>query len=260
MIISRVDGLHNDRWIKSVKFSNVGLVRRENEDHLFAGHLSGVYCVADGMGGGEEGAKASEMVCAEVYRAVSNATGGFFAKMQAVDDGLQAANSVVYNYAKSRSYRQMGSTAAIIVFDSPGSGHAAICHVGDSRVYRIRDGLATPLTRDHTVAVEYKALIFKNGNQEPINGRNHPLAHVLTRAIGTDSKVVAEWTKIDIVSGDRFLVCSDGVHDVLSDALIGFLASYDSLETVRERLSSAIVNGGAPDNYSFILLEVGHQK
>ena len=152
----------------------------------------------------------------------------------------------------------MGSTAAIIVFDSPGSGHAAICHVGDSRVYRIRDGLATPLTRDHTVAVEYKALIFKNGNQEPINGRNHPLAHVLTRAIGTDSKVVAEWTKIDVVSGDRFLVCSDGVHGAVPPSALSVAVSGGGdAKTILARICSLVVATGAHDNYSAVVVKIG---
>ena len=136
MIISRNNASSDTRWLKSVKISDVGLVRTENEDHLFAGFLSGIYCVADGMGGGSEGSKASDMVCSEVYRAISQAPGDFDMRMEAVEEGLQTANTLIYNYAKQRNYRQMGSTAAILVFDKPGSGRAAVCHVGDSRVYR----------------------------------------------------------------------------------------------------------------------------
>ena len=255
MIISRNNASSDTRWLKSVKISDVGLVRMENEDHLFAGFLSGIYCVADGMGGGAEGSKASEMVCSEVYRAISQAPGDFDARMEAVEEGLQTANTLIYNYAKQRNYRQMGSTAAILVFDKPGSGRAAVCHVGDSRVYRLRDGLATLLTRDHTVAVELGMMIAPKDGDD-LKKRSHPLSHVLTRAIGTDSKVMTDWRKIDVAKGDRFLICSDGVHDVISDALIGFLAGYGELDVVKERLVSTIINGGAPDNYSFIMVDV----
>lgn len=256
MVIAKNSARSESRWLRSIKVSDVGLVRAENQDRLFAGFLSGIYCVADGMGGGEEGAKASELVCSEVYRSVSATSGDFSDRMNAVEEGLQAANAIIYNYAKTRHYRQMGSTAAILVFDTPGSGRGAICHVGDSRVYRIRDGLATLLTRDHTVAVELGLMMLPDSSDE-LRGRAHPLSHVLTRAIGTDSKVNTEWRKIDIAKGDRFLICSDGVHDVVSDALINLLVGYGPLETVKDRLVSTIVNGGAPDNYSFIIIDVG---
>lgn len=256
MVIAKNSVSSESRWLKSVKVSDVGLVRPENQDRLFAGFLSGIYCVADGMGGGDEGAKASELVCSEVYRSVSSSPDDFASRMDAIEEGLQAANLIIYNYAKSRHYRQMGSTAAILVFDTPGSDQAAICHVGDSRVYRIRDGLATLLTRDHTVAVEL-GLMMLSDSGDKLSGRAHPMAHVLTRAIGTDSKLNTQWRKVKVAKGDRFLICSDGVHDVVSDALIGFLAGYGPLEVVKERLVSTIVNGGAPDNYSFILIDVG---
>jgi serine/threonine protein phosphatase PrpC len=247
---------NESRWLRSIKVSETGLVRPENQDRLFAGFFSGVYCVADGMGGGAEGEKASTLVCNEVYRAVSRSSADFASRMEAVEEGLQAANAIIYNYAQTRNYRQMGSTAAILVFDTPGSGRGAVCHVGDSRIYRVRDGLATLLTRDHTVISELGLMMLPESYGDK-NVRSHPLAHILTRAIGTDRRVNTEWRKIDVQKGDRFIICSDGVHDVVSDALIGFLAGYGSLDLVKQRLVSAIVNGGAPDNYSFIIIDVG---
>ena len=256
MVIRKVEPRGGDRWISAVKMSETGLVRRENQDSLLVGSISGIYCVADGMGGGEEGAKASAIVCEEIYRAASKADHNFVALMELVEIGLQSANARIFTYAKSRGYRQMGSTAAVLAFDGQGSGRAAICHVGDTRVYRIRAGLATQLTRDHTVGTELGALLSPK-HADDMKERSHPLAHVLTRAVGTDRRVNPEWRKIDVEDGDRFLICSDGVHDVMSDAMIGFLTGYGKLEDVKKRLAAAIVDKGAPDNYSFIMLEAG---
>ena len=246
----------DDCWIKSIKMSETGLVRRENQDSIFVGSISGIYCVADGMGGGAEGARASQIVCEEIYRAASKADGNFLALMELIEIGIDEANAKIYNYAKAREYRQMGSTAAVLAFDEPGSGRAAVCYVGDSRVYRIRDGLATQLTRDHTVGTELGALLSPR-EADSMKERAHPLAHVLTRAVGTDRVVNPDWRKVDVMDGDRFLICSDGVHDVLSDSMIGFLSGYGELKDVKKRLAAAIVENGAPDNYSFIVLEVG---
>jgi serine/threonine protein phosphatase PrpC len=259
MVIRKSSEQKGGRWIRSVKVSETGLVRGENQDSVLVGSISGLYCVADGMGGGAEGARASAMVCEEVYRAVSRSRGDFASQMEFVEFGLQEANAKIYNYAKLHDYRQMGSTAAILIFDKPESGRAAICHVGDTRVYRIRDGLATLLTRDHTVGMELGALLSPK-HADDMKERSHPLAHVLTRAVGTDRRANPEWRKIDVAKGDRFLICSDGVHDVLSDTLIGFLAGYGPLEDVKSRLDSTIVENGAPDNYSFILLSVGEDE
>ena len=255
MVIRKSSVQGEGRWLKSIKMSETGLVRRENQDSVLVGSISGLYCVADGMGGGAEGARASAIVCEEIYRAASKADGDFLLQMERIELGLQEANDKIYNYAKARDYRQMGSTVAVLTFDSPKSGRAAVCYVGDTRVYRIRDGLAKQLTRDHTVGMELGALL-SSSHADDMKERSHPLAHVLTRAIGTDRRANPEWRKVDFRKGDRFIICSDGVHDVISDAMMGFLVGYGPLEEGKKRLASAIVENGAPDNYSFIILEV----
>jgi len=236
-------------WIKVLRTSDTGLVRKENQDNLLVDSLFDVYCVADGMGGGAEGAMASEIVCTTMRKAVAEVGTSFINKMEAVALSLDNANTTIHSYARNRGYRQMGSTAAVLVFDGEGSGRAAVCHVGDSRVYRVRRGLATPLTRDHSVGAE----LFDAD-------RDHPLSHVLTRAVGTESGIRPDWRKVDVLPGDRFVICSDGVHDVITDTRLGFLVGYGTLEKAKERLAAEVVKNGAPDNYSFILLEVADRK
>ena len=241
--------------LKVVRESETGLVRRENQDSLLVDGAAKVFCVADGMGGDSEGALASEKVCARMRQAIAGAGSGFVERMEAIAGALNDANSEIHVYAKGRGYRQMGSTAAVLMFALEGPSRAAVCHVGDSRVYRIRRGLASALTRDHSVGFELGSMAGAN-RAESFMSRSNPLAHILTRAIGAEPEVVPDWRRIDVMEGDRFVICSDGVHDVITDSRLGFLVGYDPLEKARVRLAEEIVKRGAPDNYSFILLEV----
>ncbi len=126
----------------------------------------------------------------------------------------------------------MGSTAAILVLDPSDRTRAAVVHVGDSRVYRVRHGLAECLTRDHRIL-----------------GSN-----TLTRAVGAAATVRCDVREVDVRAGDRFVLCSDGVSGVVSDGRLAVFASGGTLETAAARLADAVVKAGAPDNYSFVLV------
>ncbi len=243
--------------IKVLRASETGLVRKDNQDNIFIDAMTNVYCVADGMGGGDEGAKASRIVCECLRRAVSQTGAGFVDRMEAVAGAIDEANFTVYDYARQRRYRQMGSTAAVLMFDGENKGRAAVCYVGDSRVYRVCRGLAAQLTRDHTVGAELSLRAGASGpDTDAFASRSNPLSHILTRAVGTELSVAPDWRKVDVHEGDRFVICSDGVHDVITNTRLGFLVGYDTLEKAKERLVAEIVKNGAPDNYSFILVEV----
>jgi len=149
----------------------------------------------------------------------------------------------------------MGSTVAAIAFDGFDLRHACICHVGDSRVYRIRRGMAEALTRDHTVGSACAE--FAGKNAKAFRDRANPLAHVLTRAIGVaEGPLRTDWRQIEVKSGDRFVVCSDGVHDVITDARLAVYVGGGTLASAKARLEREIVAKGAPDNYSFVIVEV----
>ena len=218
--------------LEAVFVSEKGLVREDNQDNVLVSVGHGVFCVADGMGGGAEGAKASATVCHELKMTVGVSEADFSARVSAVQGSLVDANYELFSYARERGFAQMGSTAAVLVFDPQNATHAATVHVGDSRVYRIRRGLAECLTRDHRV---------KGGN-------------TLTRAVGGQPTVRCDYREIDVQAGDRFVICSDGVSSVVSDARIAVFASGGSLDTAAARLAEAVVKAGAPDNYSFILI------
>ena len=239
--------------------SKTGLVRKDNQDSLFVDAAKTVFCVADGMGGGSEGATASRFVCEEVMKAVE-AVQGLSGRMRAVDAAIAAANARIRAYAEEKGFKQMGSTVAVLLVDPDDGRRAAICHVGDSRIYRVRRGSAELLTQDHTIGGQLSA--FATGEQAAgLKSRANPLAHVLTRAIGAGETVAGEWRKIDLAEGDRYLICSDGVHDVIADSLIGEILTVEcDLAAASKRLAGEVVRNGAPDNYTYVIVETGGVK
>ena len=239
-----------------VTASEKGLVRKDNQDAAFVDEAKTVFCVADGMGGGSEGATASRIVCEEVEKTVAN-TQGLVERMRAVVTAIDVANGRIRSYAAEKGFRLMGSTLAALLVDPEDGRCAAICHVGDSRIYRVRQGAVTLLTHDHTIGGQLSA--FALGSLTAgLERRSHPLAHILTHAIGTEEKAAGEWRKIDLKAGDRYLICSDGVHDVVADARIGeILTAARALPSASKQLGDEIVRNGAPDNYTFLIVETG---
>ena len=238
--------------ITAVSESAVGLVRENNEDHLLVDGQHLVYCVADGMGGGADGEKASEIVCAEIEMIVRYQPADFASRMEAACTAVVCSNEAIFDYSRSMGFDQMGTTLSLLVFDPEDSSHAALCHVGDSRIYRFRKGKVSQLTRDHSVGAE---LGRRLGGADLAN-RANPLAHVLTRAIGTGKTVCPDWKKITVEPGDRYLLCTDGVHDVVSDERLLELVANVSLEEAKRALKTEVYDCGAPDNLSFVILDV----
>ena len=235
--------------------SETGAVRKDNQDTVFVDGAKTVFCVADGMGGGSEGATASRFVCEEIEKAVAAKT--LAERMAAAAAAIVAANDRIRAYAKERGFKQMGSTAAVLLVDPSDSRRTAICHVGDSRIYRIRRRKAELLTHDHTIGGQLGDMT-KGILSAGFKSRSNPLAHVLTRAIGGADRVEGDWKKIDVSDGDRFLICSDGVHDVVSDARIGVVLSCPGgLKESSRRLTDEVVRHGAPDNFSYVMVEFG---
>ncbi len=221
--------------VPSVSASETGLARTDNQDHVFVDDVRLVYCVADGVGGGSDGAYASELVCANLKMVTYAADDTFKSRTSAVEKAIEDANAALFARARERSVPLIASTVAALVLDPANPRHAAVCHVGDSRIYRIRRGMPELLTRDHRLGG----------------------GHVLTRAVGASETVRPEWLEIDSTDSSRFLLCTDGVHDVVSAGrLAAFVSAAPTLELAAARLSADVVRQGAPDNYSLVLLEV----
>lgn len=238
--------------------SEVGLVRSNNEDNYFVDESRTLFCVADGMGGGAEGEVASAIVVEEVSKIKREKV--YRDRLEHFEAALETANQRIRKIAADKGYRQMGSTAVGIIISEDRPSRAAICHVGDSRAYRLRDSKIEPLTRDHTVGGELSSMT-SGVKASQLKDRANPLAHMLTRALGATDNSLGDWKLIDLKRGDKLIICSDGVHDVITDDhLRKIMKADDEPAKIAARLEKAILKAGAPDNYTYIIINVGEVK
>lgn len=233
-----------ERKFRASELSDAGKVRKGNEDAAFKREDRGMFVVADGMGGGAEGEKASRWVCEE------------FAEAGTIEDmnaALERANRKVYEYAKENHFKMMGST---VVAMKLGEREGVILWAGDSRAYRKRGGETVQLTRDHTLGNELKK-VATGQMAKDLATRKHPLAHMLTKAIGTAEELKFEKVRFTLEPGDRFLMCTDGVHDLLSDGEIAELLSKGKTrEEAMAAIKAKVEERGAHDNFTMIVVDV----
>lgn len=236
--------------------SEQGLVRSDNQDHFFVDPRGALFCVADGMGGGQGGAKASEIVCSCLKAAATGAK-SFPDLMKRGVDAISEANSQIRRYAAERRWQQMGSTVAAVFLDAEKDSVGVICHVGDSRIYRVRAGSLELLTHDHTVAGEIGRRASLRLSDE-LARRMGRLSHVLTRAVGIEDTVIPDWRKIDIRQGDVYMICSDGIYDMLEkDFIRDALSKTATSAEAAAAISRAVLDAGAHDNFTCIIMKIG---
>ena len=239
-----------------------GLVRPVNEDAIGFLPESGCFFVADGMGGGSAGEIASSLLENQLTEAIEGSDGeSFDQRIRQIRDAIRDANRKIRICAERRSYRQMGTTLAMMLFHPQDERSAAICHIGDSRIYRLRDGLLTALTKDHTVGAE----LSESGTEGDYAGqmtdhRVSRISHMLTRVIGAEKEPEQEWAETEVRPRDRFLVCSDGVTTMLSeDTIQQILFEAEQPSDAVRLLGDRVLQAGANDNFSLIVVFVNER-
>lgn len=224
-----------------------GLVRKLNEDACLDLADSGVWLVADGMGGHAAGDIASQLVVDTVKVAVQRTSE---VSLQLLTDSLHQANQELCRYSEQHLQgHTAGSTVVVLMVDKL---HYHFLWAGDSRGYLLRNNVLRQITRDHSQVNE----MVEQGLLSSSEAEQHELANVITRAVGVDPSLT-----IDIVSGvwqpgDLFLLCSDGLNKELSDdEICQYLVHNNIAEANRALLHSTLV-AGARDNVTCILVKV----
>ena len=249
----------------SVGLSDVGRKRAINEDAFFRDDKMGFYIVADGVGGHSKGEVASneavEQLRMWVYgaaphleRVLDNCKRNPDARAEVrrlLESGVQSACYMVFGLAElDPSKRGMSTTvSAVIIRD----GFAFAAHVGDSRVYRMRDGDILQLTEDHTL-INYK---LKHGLITEEEAKTAGGKHVITRAVGHKDYVQVDTADIDVTPGDRFLLCTDGLHAYFKDDRdLVELITGDDIEICANACIGLANERGGRDNITAVIVDV----
>ncbi len=250
----------------SVARTDVGRRRPINEDALFRDDARGFYVVADGVGGHNKGEIASreavEQLRMWVYGADSELA-RLVARIEAGDrdcvweirrlleSGVKSACYMVYGMAELDPDKKGMSTTLSALLIRANLAFAA--HVGDSRVYRVRGETVLQMTEDHTL-INYKVKhgMMTRAEAEKASGKN-----VITRAVGHKDYVQVDTVDIDVAAGDRFLLCSDGLHGYFtSEAEVTELCADGSLEECAESAIALANQRGGKDNITAVVIEV----
>lgn len=237
--------------------TDLGRVRENNEDKFefylpaddaLLARRGHIYLVCDGMGGHAAGQIASELAAKtfiDVY--LHHPADDAVAAMRAA---VVAANRFVCDVGRAVPSRKgMGTTLSALILRQD---LAHTVQVGDSRIYRLRQGECRLLTQDHTWVEEQIRL----GMLSPEEADQHPYKHVLTRAIGTEGDVVPDIETHDLAEGDLFVVCSDGVMNHVSDQEIGGLMQTHHPSELAWKIVGAALQGGGSDNTTVLVVRV----
>lgn len=223
--------------------TDVGRGRPANEDAVLVDHEDRLYAVADGMGGH----RAGEVASATAIDALKAA----FADGAPLDQAVGEANAAVFEKASSNlDMRGMGTTltAAALLDDH----RVLLGHVGDSRAYLMRDGGVTRITEDHSLVEQ----LVREGRLSPEEAASHPQKAIITRALGIDPEVEVDTYPVDLRPGDRLLLCSDGLTNMLTDGVIaGVLGREPDPQQAAEMLVDMANEAGGDDNITVVVID-----
>ena len=232
---------------RSTAVTDAGRRRRRNEDVYVC--EPPLFAVADGMGGAQAGEVASRLAAATLRQPSGDGPPSGRARVVAL---VEEANRRVYKRAsEDEAVSGMGTTLTVALVEDSG---VTIGHVGDSRVYLIRDGALEQLTEDHSLVAE----LVRSGKLTPAEAEVHPQRSVITRALGTDPEVEIDSFAVPTRAGDLFMLCSDGLTSMIDDrAILGLVERHRTdLEATARALVDEANAGGGEDNITVVLFEI----
>ncbi len=242
-----------------------GRVRPRNEDRFIANAELGIFAVVDGMGGHAGGEFASATISDAIALFIRESEtdsdmtlpGDMNARLSPVANRLQMAVRVANRtfaerVRKKNETETSGATMAAALF---GDGNVAVAHVGDCRVYLLEGTTISAVTQDHSLVAEQVA----QGLIDEESAKTHPLRHVVTRAVSGQNGIAVDTVEFPVAPGARLILCSDGIHGVLTDKEIAALmsASGPSLDDVCRAAIAEVNARGGPDNATVVVVEAG---
>ena len=240
------------RWAAE---TDIGKVRKENQDSLFADPETALFIVSDGMGGHQGGAIASGIIAEDLPVMIENALDKLRSNrpkaiMLLLKKVIAEQNRQLHLEGSSeRGFEDMGATLVVALLRN---GRCYIANVGDSRIYRLRKGRLTQLTRDHSVVSE----LIEKGKLEPQDAQNHSAAGVITQYIGMPEKTRSHVRSFTLKENDRLLLCTDGLTDMINDKNIAhILRTETDLQTACKLLISAALDAGGHDNVTALIID-----
>ncbi len=234
------------RVAEHVERTDTGRQRRMNEDSFVA--RSPLFVIADGMGGAQAGEVASRTAAAVFDRGLPAGGGSVEERLKGA---VQEANEQIHGLSvSSDDLAGMGTTLTAAYV---GEHDVTVVHVGDSRGYRWREGALERLTTDHSLVEE----LVRQGRLQPEEAEDHPQRSIITRALGPEAVVHADSHTFPARGGDVFLLCSDGLTDMVGEAIVAdVLASTDSLQAAARGLIERANDAGGRDNITVILFRL----
>ncbi len=239
--------------MKVKAMTDLGKVRKNNEDNFFVDLEGGLFMVADGMGGHRGGEVASEMAVKIISEHIKQNLPLDALKediFKVLEEAIIRANKEIKEKAdKNNALKGMGTTVIVALIRGE---KLYLSHVGDSRAYIIREEKITQLTEDHSIVMQMvKAKMITLDE-----AKRHPLKHMLSQAVGTSAHLVLDSKEIEFKKGDYLLLCTDGLTDMVTDEeiLSIVLKNGDDVEKACQELVDIANKNGGKDNITVILL------
>jgi len=243
--------------------SDPGMMRECNEDALILKPETGLAVLADGMGGHLAGEVASAMAVDIISRHIAQAldappttnasSADLSLEASVLVEAVRQANAAIYEASHSKpEYNGMGTTVVVTLFHD---NKVCVAHVGDSRLYRYRSEHLEQLTEDHSMVQE----LLRRGLISPEEARTSANKNLVTRALGVDPSVQVDVAEQMVQKEDLYLLCSDGLSDVLEDSDVELLLRTfgGNLEDAGRQIVTEVNSKGGPDNVSVVLVRTG---
>lgn len=229
--------------------TDVGCIRELNEDFWLLDDRTEIWAVADGMGGHERGDYASQCVVSYLSKVRSSWPNPRSLTLD-IEHRLEEANRHLREESRRSNASNIGSTVACV---AKYKNHALVVWTGDSRVYLLRAGQPMQqVTRDQTIVQD----LIDAGKLDVSEAEDHPMANVITGAVGVQDELILEFEQVRLSAGDKFLLCSDGLSRTLSDNNIEEIVRASPSDQAPVMLVEETLNNGAPDNVTAIIVEI----